>query len=105
MGRMARDHTKECTLLISYPSLAVALTRVVVDLTWFISSADDERLDPEDALTSLDGIATVLSALSRSQQAELMAIINQMAAEETSAKRREFLVSLPESIGLLEPKV
>ncbi|WP_018549302.1 hypothetical protein [Streptomyces sp. LaPpAH-108] len=88
----------------AYPSLVHALAEVIVDLTWFIDGADDERMDQDDAVKALDGVAAVLDRLSAGQRGELLAVIEGMAAAETDPRRRAFLRDFPEDLGLEGPE-
>ncbi|MEE4597589.1 hypothetical protein V2J94_37905 [Streptomyces sp. DSM 41524] len=85
-----------------YPSLTWAPADALVDLTWFIESADDERMDQDDAVRALDGVAAVVGRMSDSQRAELQQVIEEMTVAETHPGRREFLEGFPDGFGLGE---
>ncbi|TMV00061.1 hypothetical protein [Streptomyces sp. DASNCL29] len=83
-----------------YPSLTWALADALVNLTWFIESADDEHMNQDDAVKALDGVAAVVDRMSDSQRAELQQVIEEMTAAETHPGRREFLKAFPDGFGL-----
>ncbi|GAA2425440.1 hypothetical protein [Streptomyces glaucus] len=85
-----------------YPSLTRALAEALVDLAWFVESADDEHMDPDDAVKALEGVAAVVDRLSDSQRAEFQQLIEAMTAAETDPGRREFLEEFPDGFGLVE---
>jgi hypothetical protein len=85
-----------------YPSLTQALTEALVDLVWFIEGADDDHMDPDDAVKALEGVAVVVDRMSDGQRAELQELIETLAAAETDHRRREFLEAFPEGFGLVE---
>ncbi|WP_203622515.1 hypothetical protein [Streptomyces sp. SID8499] len=74
-----------------YPSLTRALAETLVDLAWFIESADDDHLDQDDAVKALEGVAAVVDRLSDSQRGEFQQLIEVMTAAETDTGRREHL--------------
>ncbi len=49
----------------SYPSLTHALAEALVDVLWFIDGSEDEQMDPDDAVKVLEGVAHVVSTLSK----------------------------------------
>ncbi|WP_459740139.1 hypothetical protein [Streptomyces sp. E-15] len=86
----------------AYPSLTRALAEALVDVLWFVEGCEDEQMDPDDAVKVLEGVAHVVSKLSREQQDELLGLLATMAREESDPSRRAFLEEFPESFGLVE---
>lgn len=85
-----------------YPSLTRALAEALVDLAWFVESADDDHLDQDDAVKALEGVAAVVDRLSDSQRGEFQQLIEAMTEAETDPGRREFLEAFPDGFGLVE---
>ncbi|WP_343308320.1 hypothetical protein [Streptomyces sp. SID5770] len=85
----------------SYPFLTRALAEALADVLWFIDGSEDEQMDQNEAVKVMEGVAHVVSTLSSVQQQELIALLGEMAAAETSPARREFLEEFPEGFGLI----
>ncbi|MFE0631398.1 hypothetical protein ACFW3D_31125 [Streptomyces sp. NPDC058864] len=85
-----------------YPSLTHALAEALVDLTWFVEDADDERMDQDDALKALDGVAAVVGCMTEGQRAEFLDLLGAMKAAERDPRRRAFLEDFPEDFGVVE---
>ncbi|MEX3106022.1 MULTISPECIES: hypothetical protein [unclassified Streptomyces] len=85
-----------------YSSLAHALTEALVDMAWFIDGADDEQMDLDDAVKSLEGVAAVLKHLSSDQRRDLLDVLGEMAAAEGDPARRAFLEAFPQDFGLVD---
>ena len=60
-------------------------------------------MDPDDAAKALEGVAAVVNRMSDGQRAELQEVVEIMAAAETDHRRREFLETFPERVGLVAP--
>ncbi|MEV5762559.1 hypothetical protein AB0L61_38055 [Streptomyces tendae] len=88
-----------------YSSLTHALTQALVDVLWFVEGSDDERMDPDDAVKVMEGVAHVVSKLLGEQRNELIELLGEMAEAESDPARREFLEGFPEGFGLLEERV
>lgn len=89
----------------AYPSLTHALARTLVDLAWFVEGADDEQMDPDDAVKALEGVAAGLDHLSDGQRSELLDLLGAMARAESDPARREFLEGFPSGFGLVDDPV
>ncbi len=85
-----------------YPSLTRALAETLVDLAWFVEGAEDEQMDPDDAVKALEGVAAGLNLLSDDQRSQLLKLLGTMAQAETDPARREFLEGFPSGFGLVE---
>ncbi|MEU1304399.1 hypothetical protein [Streptomyces shenzhenensis] len=85
-----------------YPSLTRALAEALVDLAWFVESADDEHMDQDDAVKALEGVTAMVDRLSNSQRAEFQQVIEAMTEAETDPGRREFLEAVPDGFGLVK---
>lgn len=88
--------------MTTYSSLTHALIDALVDVAWFIDGADDEQMDPDDAVKALEGIGATLGRLSDDQRNDLLGVLGAMAEEEGDAAKREFLNAFPGDFGLLD---
>ncbi|PBC93724.1 hypothetical protein BX281_1574 [Streptomyces sp. Ag82_O1-15] len=89
----------------AYPSFTRALAEALVDVLWFVEGCEDEQMDPDDAVKVLEGVAHVVSKLSREQQDEFLGLLATMAREESDPSRRAFLEEFPDGFGLVEDAV
>ncbi|MEV0626785.1 hypothetical protein [Nonomuraea wenchangensis] len=78
------------------------LAGLVVDLAWFLESADDSVVDPDDALEQLEWISHRFSQLPAGDRFRLIALIRERAESESEPEFREFLKTFPEAAGLLD---
>lgn len=101
-GNTAATIPGENTPMPQYPSLTHALAEALVDVTWFIDGTDDEQMDEDDAVTALEGVAAVVDRMSEAQRAELLDVLEAMAAAEADPRRRAFLETFPEDFGVVE---
>ncbi|MGW1819203.1 hypothetical protein ACWCQM_37315 [Streptomyces sp. NPDC002125] len=76
--------------------------QALVDVLWFIEGAEDDRLDPDDAVKVLEGVAHLVSTLPSDQRSDLVGLLAAMAQAEPDPGRRAFLDEFPESFGLVE---
>ncbi|MFJ3877002.1 hypothetical protein ACIPW5_06040 [Streptomyces sp. NPDC090077] len=81
----------------SYPSL----TRALADVLWFVDGTEDDRMDQDDAVKVMEGVAHVVSTLPSDQRRELVELVGEMAAAEGDPARRAFLEAFPEGFGLI----
>lgn len=89
----------------AYPSLTRALAEALVDVLWFVEGCEDEQMDPDDAVKVLDGVAHVVSKLSREQQDEFLGLLATMSRKESDPPRRAFLEAFPDGFGVVEDAV
>ncbi|MFE6940637.1 hypothetical protein [Streptomyces chartreusis] len=85
-----------------HQSLTHALAGALVDVLWFVDGCEDDRMDPDDAVKVLEGVAFLMTQLTSDQRIEFIDLLGSMAAEERDASRREFLKGFPEGFGLIE---
>ncbi|MFI8185718.1 hypothetical protein OG539_03950 [Actinacidiphila glaucinigra] len=85
-----------------YPSLTHALVAALVDLTWFVEDADDERMDQDEALKALEGVAAVVDRMTEGQRDGFLDLLSAMTAAETDPRRRAFLEDFPEDFGVVD---
>ncbi|WP_308299864.1 hypothetical protein [Streptomyces sp. CJ_13] len=95
----------ESALMPVYSSLTHALAEALVDVLWFVESAEDEQMDPDNAVKVMEGVAHLVTKLSSDQRNELIELLGIMAEAESDPARREFLEGFPEGFGLLEDGV
>ncbi|WP_344656716.1 hypothetical protein [Catenulispora subtropica] len=82
--------------------LVPVLTGLVVDLTWFLDSCDDDTLNPDDAVKMLESVVWVLHRLPEAQRSRFLQVLQELAEAETDPGRRTFLQEFPESFDLLD---
>lgn len=75
----------------AHPSLTRALAETLVDVLWLIEDCEHEQTDQDDAVQVLEGVAHVVSRLTREQQDEFLSLLATMAREESDPSRRVFL--------------
>ncbi|MFF0073130.1 hypothetical protein [Streptomyces sp. NPDC005494] len=92
----------ESAAMPAFPSLSHALAEALVDVLWFIEGAEDDQMDPDDAVKVSEGVAHLVSTLPRTQRSELVGLLAAMAEAEPDPGRRAFLDEFPESFGLVE---
>ncbi|MFJ8351793.1 hypothetical protein ACIQ9J_36755 [Streptomyces sp. NPDC094153] len=83
-------------------SLLQTLTKLLVELTRFIDSTIDEDGEPRAAAKQIDFVAGTFDRLTPDQRGSLAQIVQQLAAAEPSAERREFLDTFAEDFGLTD---
>ncbi|MCP2337745.1 hypothetical protein [Actinomadura rupiterrae] len=81
------------------PKFVRDLIALTVELAWFLESADEESLDPDDTVRQLEGITHVLSNQSGDDLALIRDVLNQMSASAT-LEQQEFLASFPANLAL-----
>lgn len=80
-----------------------SLAKVVIDQICFLELSSDEVVDPDYAIQQLEVISAELSHLEQTEIAILVAMIRETASENDSADRREFILKIPDYLGLTEP--
>ncbi|GAA2479230.1 hypothetical protein GCM10010406_14280 [Streptomyces thermolineatus] len=83
-------------------SLLQTLTKLLIELTRFIDSTIDEDGEPRAAAKQLDFVAGAFDQLTPDQRGSLARMVQQLAAAEPSAERREFLDTFAEDFGLTD---
>jgi hypothetical protein len=82
------------------------LMTVVVETLAFLELSGDDVLNPDAALSQLEGAAATLDLLSPAEKAELVKFIRDYADEEEREKgpreRIDFFRAIPENFGLLD---
>ncbi|MBB5873447.1 hypothetical protein F4553_006881 [Allocatelliglobosispora scoriae] len=82
--------------------LTETLARALVDLIVTIDLSDDDEISPEAGSAILGDVAAALNSLSASDTDRLVNIIGEMAAEEDDPVRKETMIELPETLGLVD---
>ncbi|MET8407019.1 hypothetical protein ABZV34_02705 [Streptomyces sp. NPDC005195] len=82
--------------------LVPTLTRLLVDVVWWLDSCDDEEVNPDSAVKMMETIGWVLLQLPSDQRTRLLQVIADMAAAEQDPEARDFLKSFPYDIGMVE---
>jgi hypothetical protein len=85
--------------------LTRVLARVVMDLLISIELADDDVIDPDDAVKLTEGASGDLRVwtenASEADRQELIRLFREIAAEQEVPERRELALRFPEAIGLV----
>jgi hypothetical protein len=78
--------------------------RVVVDTVLFFGLSSDETVQPDEAVSRLEAIASTLQELGDADKKEFLVFVENLASTEESeagsTRRVEFLRALGESLGL-----
>ncbi|GIG05093.1 hypothetical protein Cco03nite_17930 [Catellatospora coxensis] len=82
--------------------LTYKLVRAFANLLVSIDLSDEDAIPSEVGSELLGDTAGLLGDLTAEESAELIALIEQVAALETDPERREALAELPETMGLIE---
>jgi hypothetical protein len=83
-------------------ALCTQLVKLVVDLTWFLDSCDDNEVDPGWAVKWLEHIAFVLAELPEAQRATVIAEVRSLAATGRSEAPAEWVARFAEDTGLVD---
>lgn len=78
------------------------LMRALIDLAVSIELTSDDEIDPQTATTLLDDLASALEDLSDDEHDELIDCIEELAEATRDPDRREVLLDLPDTLGLVE---
>lgn len=80
-------------------ALSTQLVKLVVDLTWFLDSCDDEVVDPDWAVKWLEHIAFMLSELPAVQRDMVVAEVRSLAVAGGSEAPAEWVERFAEETG------
>lgn len=77
------------------------LVRALVDLMVFLEFSRDDVVNPDAAVTQIEAVAAILREQPQDDRAVLIDEIVAVGKEQQDPAVREFVVGLPESLGLL----
>ncbi|MEV1064396.1 hypothetical protein [Streptomyces sp. NPDC050263] len=83
--------------IVSISAVYPSLTRALVDVLWLFEDRGHEQTDQDDGGRVLEGVAHLVSWLSREQQHEFRSLLAAMAREESDPSRRVFLEELQQA--------
>jgi hypothetical protein len=83
-------------------TLVRMLAELLTDLAWFLESADDSAVHPDDAVKQLEWMSHRLRQLPSEDRLRLVALVNERAESEPEPAFREFLKTFPEAVGLFD---
>ncbi|PZG07581.1 hypothetical protein [Nonomuraea aridisoli] len=86
-------------------TLVRTLAELLTDVAWFLESADDSAVHPDDAVKQLESMSHRLGLLPSEDRLTLVALIHERAESEAEPGFREFLKTFPEAVGLLDEDV
>jgi hypothetical protein len=78
------------------------LMGIVVDVMALFGQSDDDRVDPDLAVTWLESISYKLQKLEPGDRRSFLAYVRRRADGEERPQMKEFLEELPEASGLTE---
>jgi hypothetical protein len=76
------------------------LVQVIAELAMFLEFADDATLDPDTAVKQLEDLAFQLQQLPAADRIEFIRLLNEVAGEWPGERERQFLLDLPEAVGI-----
>jgi hypothetical protein len=76
------------------------LVQVIAHVAVFLEFADDATLDPDAAVKQQEDLAFQLQQLPPADRSEFIRMLNEVAGQWPSEQERQYLLSLPEAIGL-----
>ncbi|MFI7404787.1 hypothetical protein ACIBW9_30640 [Streptomyces sp. NPDC049541] len=82
--------------------LVPALTGLLVDIVWWLDSCEDEEVDPDSAVKTMESVGWVLLQLPSDQRERLLHVLAHLAEAEQDPGRRDFLESFPVAFGIVE---
>jgi hypothetical protein len=82
------------------------IVEALVEAILFLELSDDDTVDPDAAVTALEGIAGHLRRLTPAQKGELVASIRRLAEAQPATaegqRRKTTISGIPENLGLSE---
>ncbi|MGY5061192.1 hypothetical protein ACWDFR_45430 [Streptomyces sp. 900105755] len=78
------------------------LVKALVNLIVSIDLSDEETVDSDFASSAFEDVMAAFEELSEGDRVVISQIIQSMAESESSSARREALLELPESFGLID---
>lgn len=82
--------------------LVPVLAGLVVDVVRFLDSCEDDEVDPDSAVKTMESVSWVLGQLPQDQRERFPTVLADLAEAEQDPGRREFLESFPFASGLVE---
>jgi hypothetical protein len=76
------------------------LVQVIAQVALFLEFADDATLNPDAAVKQLEDLAFQLQQLPPGDRMEVIRLLSQLAEEWPSERERQYLLNLPEAIGI-----
>jgi len=82
----------------------ITMMKILVDLIVFFGLANDDVVQPDEAVRQLEGIAAALQKLTDIEKRQFVKFVQQVAKKEAmegkDPERVEFLRQLPASLGI-----
>ena len=76
------------------------LVQVIAQVALFLEFADDATLNPDDAVKQQEVLAFQLQQLPPADRSEFIRMLSQVAGEWPTDRERQYLLNLPEAIGI-----
>ena len=83
-------------------SLDKALMAYLVDLLFQLEKASEDQMDDDFSIQMMEAVGADLQSLGEDAKADLVAMLNGMAAMEKNNDRKEYLEGFPENFGLVD---
>jgi hypothetical protein len=93
------------SLVLMPDAVHVALARSLLECLAFLELSDDETVDARLAVKTMERASHWLGELSETDRAILVSIIQEVAATERAGPVRDFYLSVPDGIGLVDEDV
>ncbi|MEU3597473.1 hypothetical protein ABZ714_01865 [Streptomyces sp. NPDC006798] len=82
--------------------LVSTLTSTLIDVVWWLETCDDDEVDPDSAVKTMENVAATLADLPPAHHERLLETLATLADREPDPERREFLESFPSDFGLVD---
>jgi hypothetical protein len=76
------------------------LVQIIAQLAMFLEFAGDATLDPDAAVKQLEDLAFQLQQLPPADRGEFIRLLSEVAGEWPGERERQFLLDLPEALGI-----
>jgi len=84
------------------PAALTTAAGLLVEVTWWLDTSDDDEIDPDVASKVLEEVAGLSYEMSAEQTRRLVDVLGELAAAEGHAGRRYQLRFFPFAIGLVD---
>ncbi|CAM3420830.1 hypothetical protein [Stackebrandtia soli] len=83
-------------------AIHTALLNALCNCLVFLEQGDDDEVDPDSAVRTMETAAAALLDLAETDRTTLVAMIHQLADQETDKGRRMFVHGVPRMVGLVD---
>jgi hypothetical protein len=79
-----------------------ALVAALLECIVFLELGNDDQVNPDDAVKTMESVAYILGRMSPEDRASLASVVLAHAVLETNPERRSVFESMPEALGLVD---